>query len=132
VMPATMVGHQFRQDDLPAVEASPDGSLWIAWLSFVGDRDDCVIRHYVDGHWSNLQWVPNTSGDSWLPQIAVDAQNRPWAVWSQQVNGNWYLCARSYDPKKQEWGQLERLTTDPMPDVNPRLTSDGKGKLALV
>ena len=131
-MPATMVGHQFRQDDLPAVAASPDGSLWIAWLSFVGDRDDVVIRHYMDGQWSNLQWVPNTSGDSWLPQVAVDAQNRPWVVWSQQVNGNWDLYARRYDPKKQEWGSLERLTTDPMPDINPRLTSDGKGNFALV
>jgi hypothetical protein len=129
---AAMVGHQFRQDDLPAVAASPDGSMWIAWLSFVGDRDDVVIRHYVDGHWSNLQWVPNTSGDSWLPQIAVDAQNRPWAVWSQQVNGNWDLYARCYDPKKQEWGALERLTNNPLPDINPRLTSDGKGKFALV
>ena len=86
----------------------------------------------MDGKWSNLHWVPNTSGDSWLPQIAVDAQNRAWVVWSQQVNSNWDIYARSFDPAKQEWGSLERLTTDPMPDINPRLASDGKGKFALV
>jgi hypothetical protein len=109
-MQATMVGHEFRQDDLPSLAAAPDGSLWLAWLSFVGDRDDVVIRHFANGKWSNLQWVPNTSGDSWLPQIAVDAQNRPWVVWSQQVNGNWDLYARSFDAVKQEWGALQRLT----------------------
>jgi len=131
-MSGTMVGHEFRQDDLPAIAASPDGSLWIAWLSFVGDRDDVVIRHYAEGKWSNLQWLPNTSGDSWLPQIGVDANNRPWVVWSQQLNNNWDLYARYYDTVKQEWGPVERLTRESLPDINPRLTSDGKGKMALV
>src|SRR5690349_1460220 len=60
-MQAAMVGHEFRQDDLPAIAAAPDGGLWLAWLSFVGDRDDVVIRHYKDKQWGNLQWVPNTS-----------------------------------------------------------------------
>ena len=52
------VGHQYRQDDWPSIAAAPDGSLWVAWLSFDGDRDDVAIRHYQNGKWSNLQWVP--------------------------------------------------------------------------
>jgi hypothetical protein len=80
---ATAVGHEFRQDDWPAIAASPDGSMWVSWLSFAGDRDDVVIRHFQDGKWGTLQWVPNTSGDSFLPQVAVDASNRVWVVWSQ-------------------------------------------------
>ncbi len=129
---ATAVGHEYRQDDLPSVAAAPDGSVWVAWLSFVGDRDDVAIRHYKDGRWQNLLWVPGTSGDSWLPQVAVDASNRVWVVWSQQLNGNWDLYARRFDPQRQEWGRLERLTSDPLPDINPRLASDGKGRFALV
>ena len=128
---ATMVGHEFRQDDLPSLAAAPDGSLWLAWLSFAGDRDDVVIRHFSNGKWSNLQWVPNTSGDSWLPQIAVDAQNRPWVVWSQQVNGTGTFT-RAAEPAKQDWGALQRLTNHPLPDINPRLSSDGKGRFAVV
>jgi hypothetical protein len=131
-MNATMVGHEFRQDDWPSIAAAPDGSMWIAWLSFAGDRDDVVIRHYADGKWSNLQWVPNTSGDSAMPQVAVDASNRVSVVWTQQVNGNWDLYARRYDPLKQEWSAVERLTSDPLPDINPRMVSDGKGRFALV
>jgi hypothetical protein len=126
------VGHQYRQDDWPAIAAAPDGSIWVAWLSFNGERDDIAIRHFQDGKWSNLHWVPNTSGDNWLPQIAVDAANRPWLVWSQQLNGNWDLYARRFDAAQQEWGALERLTSDPLPDINPRLASNGNGQFALV
>lgn len=129
---AVMIGHEFRQDDLPQIAASPDGSLWVAWLSWVGTRDDVAIRHYNNGTWSSLLWVPGTSGDSWLPQVGVDASNRVWAVWSQQADGNWDLYARRFDPAAEEWGSLERLTSDPLPDINPRLASDGKGNLAVV
>src|SRR5215472_11470196 len=78
---ATAVGHEFRQDDLPSVASAPDGSMWVAWLSFGGDRDDVALRHYTNGKWGNLQWVPGSSGDNWLPQVAVDAANRVWVVW---------------------------------------------------
>ena len=129
---STAVGHEFRQDDWPSIAAAPDDSLWIAWLSFVGDRDDVVIRHYSGGKWGNLQWVPGTSGDSFMPQVAVDASNRVWTVWSQQAGSNWDIYARRFDPEKQEWGSLERLTKDPLPDINPRISSNGKGQFAVV
>ncbi|MEO7143797.1 MAG: hypothetical protein ABI165_09885, partial [Bryobacteraceae bacterium] len=129
---ATMVGHEYRQDDSPEIAASSDGSMWAAWLSFAGDRDDVGIRHYKDGKWSSLLWVPGTSGDNWLPQVGVDASNRVWVVWSQQLAGNWDLYARRFDPAPQEWGPLQRLTSDPLPDINPRLASNGKGGLAVV
>ena len=130
-IPGTMIGHEFRQDDLPSITAAPDGTLWAAWLSFVGDRDDIGIRPYRDGAWGNMQWVPNTAGDAWLPQVAADSSNRVWVVWSEMRDNNWDLFARRFDPAKQEWAALERLTTDPMPDVNPRLASDGKGGMAV-
>jgi hypothetical protein len=38
-----VIGHEYRQDDLPSLAAAPDGSLWAAWLSFAGDRDVGVI-----------------------------------------------------------------------------------------
>jgi hypothetical protein len=126
------IGHEYRQDDSPAITAAPDGSLWATWLSFAGDRDDIAIRRYRSGKWENLQWVPGTSGDNWQPQIAVDAADRVWVVWSQQNSGNWDLYARRFDPAAQDWGPLLRLTTDPLPDIRPRLASDGKGHFALV
>ena len=129
---AVAFGHEYRQDDCPSIAVAPDGSVWAAWLSFGGDADRVAIRKWERGRWSNLQWVPGTDGDNWLPQVIVDASNRPWAVWSQQVDGNWDLYARWFDPSRQEWGPLERLTEDPLPDINPRAWSDGKGQAAVV
>src|SRR5437660_1754423 len=86
---AVAVGHEFRQDDLPSIAACPDGSSWLAWLSFGGDRDDVVVRQYRDNKWGSMQWVPGTSGDNWLPQVGCDAHNRAWVVWSQQAAGDW-------------------------------------------
>ncbi|MGH9658542.1 MAG: TolB family protein, partial [Bryobacteraceae bacterium] len=128
---ATAVGHEFQQDDWPSIAAAADGSLWVAWLSFNGERDDIGLRRQTGGRWSNLQWVPGTSGDSFLPQVATDATGRVWVVWSQQAGGNWDLYARRFDPTRQEWSALERLTSDPLPDINPRLAPDGKGGFAV-
>ncbi len=111
--------------------AAPDGSVWAAWLSFSGERDDIAIRHYQQGKWGNLIWVPGTSGDSFRPQLGVDGVGRLWVVWSQQLNGNWDLFARRYDPARHEWSGLDRLTSDPLPDIHPFLASDGKGRFAL-
>ncbi|MBI4907066.1 MAG: hypothetical protein HY820_25795 [Acidobacteria bacterium] len=131
-MKIAMVGHEYRQDDLPSMATGPDGSMWLAWLSFNGERDDVAIRRYKDGVWGVMQWVPVTSGDSWLPQVAVDSENRVWVVWSQMLRNNWDIYARRFDPAREEWGPLERLTNNALPDINPRLTSDGKGHFALV
>ena len=130
--PAVMVGTENREDDLPSLAAAPDGSLWLAWLAYSDGRDDIALRHRVDGTWGNLQYVPNTSGDSWHPQIAVDADNRAWVVWTQQVQGNWDIYARRFDPASQSWSGLRRLTDHPLPDINPRVGSDTKGRIAVV
>ena len=130
--PAVMVGTENREDDLPSLAAAPDGSLWLAWLAYSDGRDDIALRHRVDGTWGNLQYVPNTSGDSWHPQIAVDVDNRAWVVWTQQVQGNWDIYARRFDPASQSWSGLRRLTDHPLPDINPRVGSDTKGRIAVV
>ena len=116
-----------------SIASSPDGSLWVAWLSFDGSADDIAIRHRrVDGSWQNLQWVPGSDGDNWAPQVSVDGANRVWVVWSRQVEGNWDIYARRFDPEQSRWSQLEQLSSDPLPDIHPRIGSDGHGGAALV
>ena len=127
-----MAGSEMREDDLPAVAAAPDGSVWLAWMAYADRRDEIAIRRWADGAWGNLQFVPNTSGDVWLPQAGVDSAGRLWVVWSQMLDRNWDLFARAYDPGETAWGPLIRLTDHDLPDLNPRLATDGKGRLALV
>ena len=78
-----------------------------------------------------MRFVPNTSGDVWLPQAGVDSNNRLWVVWSQMLDGNWDMYARVFDTVDEAWGPLVRLTDHPLPDINPRLATDGSGGLAV-
>ena len=125
------VGTEMRADDLPDIAAATDGTLWLVWMSHADRRDEIGLRQYREGQWSNLLLVPGGSGDVWLPQIALDAENHPWVIWSARRNGNWDLYARSYDPAAESWGDLVRLTDHPLPDINPSLASRD-GQFALV
>ncbi len=124
-------GTELRSDDLPDIAAAPDGTLWLVWMSHSDRRDEINLREYKDGEWSNILLVPGGSGDVWAPQIAVDAQNRPWVVWSARRNQNWDLYARNYDPQAESWGDLIRLTDHLLPDINPQLASRD-GRFAVV
>ncbi len=132
VTDVTMAGSQMREDDLPSLASSPDGSLWLVWLAYADRRDEIAVRRWQDGAWGNMRYVPNTSGDVWLPQAAVDGRGRLWVAWTQMLDGNWDIYARSYDPGEEAWGPLLRLSEHPLPDINPRLAADGQGALALV
>ena len=126
-----MAGTETREDDLPSVAVGPDGSVWLVWMAYSDRRDEIAVRSWKDGEWGNMRYVPNTSGDVWLPQAGVDASGRLWVVWSQMLAGNWDIFARSYDERESAWGPLVRLTDAVLPDIYPRLATDGKGGLAL-
>ena len=129
---AIAIGHSKREDDMPSIATAPDGSVWAAWISFDGQRDDVGIRHFTEGGWQNLHWVPATSGDSWMPQVCVDSDNRVWVLWSQQSDQHWDIYARRFDPTKQRWNSVVRLSSGGLTNINPRVWSDGKGSAAVV
>ena len=128
---AAMAGTEAMEDDLPAIATASDGSAWLVWLAYADRRDEIAVRRWQGGTWGNVRYVPNTSGDVWLPQAAVDAEDRLWVAWTQMLDGNWDMYARSFDPAAEAWGPAIRLTDHPMPDINPRMASDGSGRLAL-
>ncbi len=127
-----MAGTEAMEDDLPSIATASDGSVWLVWIAYADRRDEIAVRQWKDGSWGNLRYVPNTSGDVWLPQAGVDAEDRLWVAWTQMLDGNWDMYARAFDPGEEAWGPAVRLTDHPLPDINPRMTSDGSGNLALV
>ena len=127
-----MAGTEMMEDDLPTIASASDGSLWLAWQAYADRRDEIAVRQWKDGRWENMRFVPNTSGDVWLPQAGVDAEGRLWVAWTQMLDGNWDMYARMLDPTAEAWGPMVRLTDHPLPDINPRLASDDSGNLALV
>jgi hypothetical protein len=55
-----------------------------------------------------------------------------WVVQNRDELSNWDIYARRFDPAKQEWSALERLSKDPLPDIHPRMASNGKGQFAVI
>lgn len=127
-----MAGTETKEDDLPSIAAGADGTAWLVWLAYADRRDEIAVRHWSDGSWGNLRYVPGTSGDVWLPQAGVDGAGRLWVAWTQILDGNWDLNARCLDPEEEAWSPVVRLTDHPLPDINPRMAPDGRGGLAVV
>ena len=128
---ASKLTDDFRDDDYPAIAVAKDSSVWAVWQSYSGQLDEVHISKY-DGRWHPLTRLPGVSGDVWRPQVALDGENRPMVVWSQQVKGNFDLYARTLDPGSNSWLKATRLTSHPHPDIDHHLISDEEGNLWVV
>lgn len=131
IPPATdLSGTELRQHDFSSIAAGRDGTLWAVWSSYHDRREELNFRRYKDGRWTRLIPVSRAAEDLWRPQVAVDAAERPWLIWSQQVNGNWDLYAMPWEG--EQWGRIERLTTNPLPDIDPHVARAGDGTIYVV
>ncbi len=118
VVPATdLSGTPLRQHDFPAIAAGPGGALWIAWLSYHDRREELNFRRYKDAEWTRLIPVGRAAEDLWRPNVATDEHGKPWLIWSEQTRGNWDIYAMPWEDN--EWGARHRLSTDPLPDIEP-------------
>ncbi|NOX56587.1 MAG: hypothetical protein GXP27_19515 [Planctomycetes bacterium] len=122
-------------DDFPSVAEASDGTVYVAYAAYYDKHDQIRLhRRFSNGVWSTRTHVPLVQArpDIWMPQIAVDAKDRVWVIWSEQVGagdprsapqpGNWDLYARAYIDGR--WGPLVRLTNDPKPDINHHVFTD--------
>ncbi len=39
-----MAGSEIREDDLPVIADAPNGSVWLAWLSYSDRNDEIALR----------------------------------------------------------------------------------------
>ncbi|HUE17917.1 MAG TPA: hypothetical protein VMR25_27425 [Planctomycetaceae bacterium] len=126
-------------DDFTSVAQGSDGTLFAAYAAYYDGHDQIRLhRRLPNGRWSTRTHVPlaQARADIWMPQLAVDAQDRLWVIWSEQTGqsdgktGNWDLYARSL--VNDTWGKLVRLTTDPKPDINPHVAIDAKRNIHVV
>lgn len=128
-------------DDFTSIAQSSDGTLYAAYAAYYDAHDQIRLhKRLPGGDWSTRTYVPlvKPRADIWMPQLAIDAQDRVWVVWSEQTDqtrtqsGNWDLYARALDEKKNEWGPLIRLTQDPKPDINLHVTTDAQHNIHVV
>ena len=133
--PATdLSGTELRQHDSPAIAAEADGTLWTAWYSYHDRREELNLRRYQAGRWSRLINVGRAAEDLWRPQIDMDADGRPWLIYSHRPlidgPGNWDIYAMAWEDG--EWGRLHRLTDNPLPDIEPHVARAPNGTIYVV
>ncbi|HVA47918.1 MAG TPA: hypothetical protein VNH11_16230 [Pirellulales bacterium] len=126
-------------DDFASVAQAPDGSLYAAYAAYFDGYDQIRLhKRLPDGTWSTRTHVPlvHARPDIWMPQLAVDAENRVWVLWCEQspaskdAPGNWDLYARSFSG--DSWSDLVRLTDDPKPDIHPHVAIDARHNIYVV
>ena len=126
-------------DDFASVVQTSDGTLYAAYAAYYDGHDQVRLHKRLPGGlWSMRLHVPlvNARADIWMPQLAVDAKDRVWVIWSEQTDqtrtnsGNWDLYARAFE--QNAWGPIVRLTHDPKPDINPHVATDAKHNIYVV
>lgn len=113
-------------EDYVAAVRTRAGERWLAWQTYreVGDR--LWVRK------DDAEPVPLTEAGRDLHSVglAEAADGSVWAVWSEQVDGNWDLYARHFD--RERWGAAERLTEDSAGDIYPSVAADAGGNVYVV
>ena len=127
------IGERLTDNDYPSLAAARDGSLWVTWSGFRGGADRVYAEQIpVEGGVPDREphAVSRQGGDVYRTAIAEDAEGNVWVVWSERVDDNWDIFARSFDG--QSWSSIERLSRAPQPDMQHRLVRGPDGRLHLV
>lgn len=70
----------------PALAASPDGTMWVAWVGTDGQEENIFAQRWSGGVWSEPRQVSTDEGSPLLydrqPRLVVGEDGRPWIVWT--------------------------------------------------
>ena len=115
-------------DDFPALAADQAGCR-VGWIEFRDGAQRILSRRLSAGAWSPPVEIHEGQDLSDL-QMVRTGDGRLWWIWSQQLEENWDLYARSGEDGVL--GPVTRLTEDPRPDLYPRAAAGRGGKVHLV
>ena len=133
--PTDLSGTEMRQHDFPSVAPGADGSLTALWMSYHDRREELNMRRLLpSGRWTRLIPVGRSGEDLWRPQVATDAEDTPWLIWSHRPPsegpGNWDIYAMPWEGNA--WGERVRLSRNPLPDIEPSVARAPDGTVYVV
>jgi hypothetical protein len=143
------------EDDFPAAAYGPDGTLWLAYISYTlqdsrrhsvfteieeqprsfqsycrpGFGDQLFVKWYRDGKWSKPIDVTGPHEDLVRCAVAVEGNGTAWVLYSAQRQGKFDLYARSIAGKADApaLGQEQRLGRNKGPALTPVTCTDQRG-----
>jgi hypothetical protein len=156
---ATPVATAKTEDDFPAAAYGPDGTLWLAYISYALTEenrranymqlpkqpadfkafytpdfgDQLFVKYYRDGKWSEPLAMTGPKEDLVRCAVSVEGNGTAWVVYSANRQGAYNLYARPLNGKDAppKLGPEQRLTQFATPSLSPVLCTDQAGNLHL-
>jgi hypothetical protein len=143
------------EDDFPAAAHGPDGTLWLAYISYrlrdpsrqieqhplakqpadfkayvtPDSADQVYVRYYRDKRWSEPIAFTGPKEDLVRCAVAVEADGTVWVAYSARRDGRTDVYARPLRVQFDPFGAPKGV---PKPGAEERLTSDGASNLTPV
>jgi hypothetical protein len=143
------------EDDFPAAAYGPDGTLWVAYISYkVRDEnrrieqsnlkeqpsdfkalytpefaDQLFVKHYKDGKWSEPLVITGPKEDLMRCAIAVEKDGKVSVLYSANRKGKYDVYKRTIDSQQKSLDTELKLTGDPEPALNPVAATDQEGHM---
>jgi hypothetical protein len=140
------------EDDFPAAAYGPDGTLWVAYISYTlrdesrrieapnlkgqpkdftalnkpALADQLFLRSQRDGKWSEPIAVTGPQEDLARCAVAANRQGDVWVAYSAHRDGSFNIYARKRDAKGNLFTE-QRLTTNSGPELTPVMCTDAAG-----
>jgi hypothetical protein len=155
VSTASPVATDDTEDDFPAACYAPDGTLWVAYISYTlkkpgrrietanlkqepesfkdlnqpGFGDQLFVKSFKAGKWSEPIAITGPKEDLVRCAIAADPKGDIIVAYSAQREGNFDIYARTI--KEGKLGAENRRTKQAGPELGPVLTSVETGEIWL-
>jgi hypothetical protein len=147
------------EDDFPAAAYGPDGTLYLAYISYtLKDRarrfqaaalseqpkdfksfykpefgDQLFVKYRHKEGWTEPLAITGPHEDLVRCAVAVDGKGLVWVAYSAHRKGNFDIYARTLRiaDGKATLGEEQQLTTNPEPDLAPTMCTDQSGQVHL-
>jgi hypothetical protein len=147
------------EDDFPAAAYGPDGTLWLAYISYTLKEerrrfqlqqiqeepanfqayytpefgDQLFVKYYRGGKWSDPMALTGPTEDLFRCALGVEGNGMVWVTYSANRNGNFDIYARSIriSDAAPLLGKEQRLTTNTGPDLSPVMCTNQAGHVWL-
>jgi hypothetical protein len=156
---ATLVVTDKTEDDFPAAAYGPDGTLWVAYISYTVKEesrrieapdlkeqpanfkayntpefgDQVFVKYYKGGKWSKPIAITGPNEDVVRCAVAAEGNGTVWVIYSAQRNGNHRLHARSISNKDSRLGPEQLLPgqLEPCRNLNPVACTAQNGAISV-
>jgi hypothetical protein len=112
----------------PAMTVDGDARLWVTMERWNHLNGDIYCRYHDGTSWQSMFAVTVNSANDYKPSMATDSTGKAWTAWSSErweENRNIYV--KNYNAASGHWENLQRITSNPDQDQDPKVCVDGSG-----